>query len=347
MRAIVFLMLFLPGMSDSQIHVTDKIETATNFFTLVDQSDLSTIYFDHSENVLIKKSADFLADDIERVTGKRPNLSSSFNVLEGNIVLFGTVGNNPLIQKLIAEKKVNINPIAGQWERFIIQTIESPFPGVNQALVIVGSDRRGAAYGVFTLSEAIGVSPWYWWADVPVKKKENLYIENTLFVSDGPAVKYRGIFINDESPAFRYWAKEKFGEINHQCYDTIFELLLRNKANFLWPAMWLPTMFNVDDPLNPQRADEYGIVMSTSHHEPMMRAHNEWYLYNGGAWNYETNKEKLRNFWREGVERMGDYESVVTVGMRGDGDEAMAENTAIDLLQSIIKDQREILADVT
>lgn len=174
-----------------------------------------------------------------------------------------TVGNNNLIAELVAKKKINIDFLKGQWERFIIQTVDDPFPGVKKALLIVGSDRRGAAYGVFTLSEKIGVSPWYWWADAVIKKREEIYLEKCHYVSKGPAVKYRGIFINDESPAFRNWAVEKFGGINHRCYEKIFELMLRNKANFLWASMWLPTMFNVDDPLNPKVADEFGIVVST------------------------------------------------------------------------------------
>ncbi|GGF28963.1 hypothetical protein GCM10011383_45860 [Hymenobacter cavernae] len=193
----------------------------------------------------------------------------------------------------------------------------------------------------------MGVSPWYWWADVPVQKSSTIFLQKGRFVSTGPAVKYRGIFINDEAPAFRNWATEKFGGINHQVYEKICELLLRNKANFLWPSMWLPTMFNVDDPLNPKVADDFGIVVSTSHHEPMMRAHNEWSVFKSGAWDYRTNKEKLQQFWRGGVQRMGNYESMVTVGMRGDGDAGMGEGTAVDLLKTIIKDQRTILAEVT
>ncbi|MBX2963848.1 MAG: glycosyl hydrolase 115 family protein [Cyclobacteriaceae bacterium] len=345
MRKYSLLLVLLPYIAFSQLSITDKIERGKRYFPIKDGASAATICYDTSENILVGKSAVFLADDIERVSGKRPDLSTG-SLLSDNMIIVGTVGNNRLIDKLIAEKKISDQSIRGGWERFIIQTIKAPFPGVKQALVVIGSDRRGVAYGLFSLSEAMGVSPWYWWADVPVKKKENIFLENIHFVSESPAVKYRGIFINDESPAFRYWAKEKFGGSNHKCYETIFELLLRNKANFLWPAMWLPTMFNVDDPLNPKTADEYGIVMSTSHHEPMMRAHNEWNVFNGGAWNYITNKEKLREFWRGGIERMKNYESIVTIGMRGDGDEAMVKETAVDLLQTIVRDQREIIADV-
>jgi hypothetical protein len=295
----------------------------------------------------VKKSANFLSDDIERVSGEKPMVSTVDNIQGNNIIIVATVGKNQLVNKLVAEKKLNVDALRGQWERFIIKTIDKPFPGVKQALVIVGSDRRGAAYGVFTLSQKMGVSPWYWWADVPVEKHDEIYLEKCTYTSNSPAVKYRGIFINDESPAFRYWAKEKFGGINHLCYEKIFELLLRNRANFMWPSMWLPTMFYVDDTLNPKTADEYGIVMGTSHHEPMTRAHNEWYQYNGGEWNYKTNKDKLQKFWRTGFERVGNYETMVTVGMRGDGDGAMAEETAVDLLKTIIRDQRKIISDVT
>ncbi len=347
MRIILILLAFLPYLSFSQITLSNRIDRDKSSFPIVSKTDVAVILYDTSENVLVKKAVAFLAGDIEAVSGKRPAVSTKSS-LQGNYpIIVATVGNNKLIDILVAKKKINLDAIRGQWERFIVQTVDNPFPGVKKALVIVGSDRRGAAYGVFTLSEKMGVSPWYWWADVAVKKSKEIYLGKCRYTSNGPAVKYRGIFINDESPAFRNWANEKFGGINHRCYEKVFELLLRNKANFLWPSMWLPTMFNVDDPLNPKVADEFGIVMSTSHHEPMMRAHNEWYLFKGGAWDYNTNKEKLKEFWRGGVRRMGNYESVVTVGMRGDGDEGMSEETAVDLLKTVIKDQRTIIADVT
>ncbi len=346
MKKLLFSLIFLPTLAFTQIQVSSST-TGDQQFAIVSDDQSTSIYYDEGENILIKKSAEFLASDIEKVSGQKPSVSSFNKKLEKSIILIGTIGNNALIDKLVASKKLNVDAIKDQWERFIIQTVKRPFPGVKEALVIVGSDRRGAAYGAFTLSEKIGVSPWYWWADVPIKKKEEIYIDKGRFVSDGPAVKYRGIFINDEAPALRNWAKEQFGGTNHQFYEKVFELLLRNKANYLWPAMWLPTIFNLDDPLNPKVADEYGIVISTSHHEPMMRSHNEWYRFGEGEWNYETNKAKLQEFWRHGIERMGDYESVVTVGMRGDGDEAMSEETAVGLLKEIIADQREIITEVT
>lgn len=347
MKHLLFFLLLLPCVAYTQIRVSSKIENKKQYFALIDKASTTAISYDTSDDALVKRSADFLAGDIEKVTGRRPGVVSTINSLNGNLVIIATIGNNPLIDQLIADKKLNVDSIRNQWERFIIQTIDNPFPGVQQVLVIVGSDRRGAAYGVFTLSKEIGVSPWYWWADVPVKKNNELYIEKGKYISNAPTVKYRGIFINDEAPALSNWAKEKFGGFNHKFYEKVFELILRNKGNFLWPAMWPPSAFSDDDPENLILADEYGIVISTSHHEPMMRAHDEWYRFKGGAWNYNTNKEKLQEFWRGGIERMGKYESVVTVGMRGDGDEAMGEETAVDLLQTIIADQRKIIADVT
>lgn len=347
MKYFLMLLLLLPQLLVSQINVNFKTDKKKSSYTIIGKTEASTIVYDASENILVKKSAYFLSDDVERVSGQRPVVSTTDNFQGSHIIIVATVGKNALIDKLVAEKKLNVDNIKGQWERFIIKTIDNPFPGVKQALVIVGSDRRGAAYGVFTLSEKMGVSPWYWWADVPVEKHSEIYLEKCNYTSSSPAVKYRGIFINDESPAFRNWAKEQFGGINHKCYEKVFELLLRNKANYLWPAMWLPTMFYVDDPLNPKTADEFGIVMSTSHHEPMARAHNEWSQFNGGEWNYNTNKEKLQEFWRGGFERVGNYESIITVGMRGDGDDGMSEKTAVDLLQTIIHDQREIISDIT
>lgn len=347
MRHLLVIFLLFSCFSHSQIEVTNQVENKKQYFSIVEGTTTASILYDPSDYKLIQKSASFLADDIEKVTSKKPEVLTSINQANGNLIIIGTIGNSPLIDRLIASKKLNVDAIRGGWERFIIQTIQNPLPNVKEALVVVGSDKRGAAYGTFTISEEIGVSPWHWWADVPAKKSTKLFIKKEKFISKGPSVKYRGIFLNDEAPALTGWVEETFGSFNHEFYEKIFELLLRNKANYLWPAMWQPRAFAVDDPINAQTADEYGIVMSTSHHEPMMRAHEEWGANGGGAWNYETNKEALQKFWRGGIERMGNHESVVTMGMRGDGDEAMSENTAVDLLKNIISDQRKIIADVT
>ncbi|MEI9910879.1 MAG: glycosyl hydrolase 115 family protein [Bacteroidota bacterium] len=191
----------------------------------------------------------------------------------------------------------------------------------------------------------MGVSPWYWWADVPVKKRPSLYCKKGTTLSDSPKVKYRGIFINDEAPALSGWSKEKFGGFNHHFYEKVFELMIRLKANYLWPAMWGNAFYD-DDSLNIQSADDYGIVIGTSHHEPLMRAHDEWRRYGKGKWNYDSNEVRLKEFWRSGMQRATN-EKIVSVGMRGDGDEPMSRETATALLEKIVKDQRAIIEEVT
>src|ERR1035437_3942376 len=317
-----------------------------NSFAIVSASGNAMIYADGGDFTLIQKSASFLQQDIERVTGKKPELINAFPASAKNIIIIGSIEKSSLIQQLIQQKKINVDKIKNKWEAYQLQTLSNPFKGIESALVIVGSDRRGTAYGVFELSQQMGVSPWYWWADVPVKKKSSLYIKKGIIISDAPKVKYRGFFINDEAPAFSGWTKEKFGGVNHNVYEKIFELLLRLKANYLWPAMW-GNAFNDDDTLNPKLADEYGIVMGTSHHEPMLRAQQEWKRYGKGQWNYDSNEVVLKQFWKKGIENMRSHESIVTIGMRGDGDKPMTQGTATALLERIVADQRKIIEDVT
>ncbi len=288
-----------------------------------------------------------LKTDIEKVSGTAPRLLMDKKVpKEKTVVLVGTIGESPLLDQLIRKKKLDVSGIEGKWETFLIQVVEKPMRGVERALVIAGSDKRGTIFGIYDLSEQIGVTPWYWWADVPVERRENLFVRAGRHSLGTPKVKYRGIFINDEWPALGGWAAEKFGGFNSKFYAHVFELILRLKGNYLWPAMW-GSQFNVDDPLNPELANEFGVVIGTSHHEPMMRAHAEWNKFGEGPWNYKTNKENLQEFWKEGIQRMGDNESIVTIGMRGDGDEPMSEGTEISLLEGIVDDQRRILEEVT
>jgi hypothetical protein len=193
----------------------------------------------------------------------------------------------------------------------------------------------------------MGVSPWHWFADVPPKQHQRLFVAAGRHVLSPSAVKYRGIFINDEGPSLMTWARQKYGELNHGMYTNVFELILRCKGNYLWPAMW-DNSFATDDPLNAQLADEYGIVMSTSHHEPMMRAWKEWRASGNSArsWDYSRNDAKLREFWAEGLRRTKDQEKVITLGMRGDGDEPMSETESVALLERIVSDQRRMIGEI-
>jgi hypothetical protein len=299
---------------------------------------------------VLRAGADLQAD-VERVTGIKPELVTN-GLPDGKFaVIVGTLGKSPVMDGLVKSGKLNAEAIAGKWESFLITTVTNPLPGINEALVIAGSDKRGTIYGIYEVSEQIGVSPWYWWADVPPQHHPELFIKSGTYVQGPPVVKYRGIFINDEEPCFGPWARQKFDGINSKMYAHMFELLLRLRANYLWPAMW-GKAFNEDDPLNPKVADEYGIVMGSSHHEPMIRAQQEWTKhhreYGNGEWNYLTNEEGLKKFWTDGIERNKKFESLVTIGMRGDGDVAMPDAGGLEankkLLEKIITDQREILA---
>jgi hypothetical protein len=338
-----FLFFALTLTSGAQNFITEK---SGEDFPIVTASQSASIYIDSNDDWLVHKAASLLQSDIEMVTGKKPDILSSISSSAKNIIIIGTIKGSATINTLIKAKKLNADNIKGKWEAFRLQTINAPLKGIQKALVIVGSDKRSAAYGTFTLSEQLGVSPWYWWADVPVKKKQEVYIKSGEYNFQSPSVRYRGIFINDEAPAFSGWTKEKFGGVNHFVYEHMFELLLRLKANYLWPAMW-GSAFNDDDTLNPVLANKWGIVMGTSHHEPMLRAQQEWKRYGKGQWNYDSNKVVLDSFWKKGIENMDDHESIVTIGMRGDGDMPMTQGTAISLLEKIVADQRKIIEHIT
>ncbi len=304
-----------------------------------------------------------LQTDIGKVSGTKPSLF--FDTIPGSstVILAGTL-ESPLISGLI--KRGLFHPeIKGKWESFQIETILNPYPGIESALVIAGSDKRGTIYGIYEISRKIGVSPWYWWADVVPEHRDTLVFPAGNFIQGPPSVKYRGIFLNDEAPDLSNWVYAKFGtapvskdppvpagiaNYNHEFYARIFELLLRLRGNYLWPAMW-NNAFNEDDTLNARMADEYGIVMGTSHQEPMLRAQKEWdrrYKSTLGSWNFVKHEETLENFWREGIRRNKPYESIVTLGLRGADDTEMAPggpeaNKA--LLEHIVDIQRQMLRE--
>ncbi len=306
---------------------------------------------DGADPALQHAGRSFVAD-LQRVAGRPATLLRGVEAAPRELVLIAQLGRSALLDNLMARGRLPAADLRGRWEAFRQIVVERPFDGVERALVIVGADRRGAVFGAYDLSARMGVSPWHWWADVPVQRRVDVFLTAGAR-TDQPGVKYRGFFINDEAPAFTTWAQAKFGGANAGLYAQVFELLLRLKGNYLWPAMWPPRAFNADDPAARVLADEMGVVMGTSHHEPMARAHDEWRRFKGGAWDYTKNAAQLREFWRGGIERnMGRpdgsaFDTLITVGMRGDGDEPMSDSTATALLQSIVKDQRQIIADVT
>ncbi len=281
----------------------------------------------------VVRAVNSLASDIEAVCGTRPAIVNAVDASRPQVVI------GQLDDEMFRAAAVDASQLRDSTEKHLI--ITEP-----QRLTIAGADKRGVIYGIYTLSERLGVSPWAWWADVPVAHQSNVALPVGTTTQGCPKVKYRGIFINDEWPSFGWWCIDKFGGVNHKAYEHVFELLLRLKANFMWPAMWASAFYD-DDKENGPLANEMGIVMGTSHHEPMALAQQDWKRRGTGDWNYKTNAEGLEKFWRTGIERCKNWETVVTVGMRGDGDEPMGASTEIDLLTKIVKRQRKIIADVT
>jgi hypothetical protein len=328
------------GLGEQRV-IVFKAETGA--FALVDHHRAPTVVLDGQEWPGVLRAAENFRTDIESVSGAEPDRKSSISSRASAAIIVGTLGRSALIDQIAQAGKIDARAIRGQWEAGLIAVVDHPLPNVDHALVIAGSDKRGTIFALYTLSEQIGVSPWTWWADVRVPHHDGLYVLPGHHVMSSPAVRYRGIFLNDEAPALSGWAREKFGGFNHNFYEHVFELLLRLRANYLWPAMW-GSAFNEDDPLNPQLANEYGIVMGTSHHEPMQRAQHEWKLHGKGPWNYQTDSAELDGFWTEGIKRNREYESTITIGMRGDGDKAMSASADTALLARIISEQRKIIA---
>ena len=325
---------------------------------LINRDNKVEIYMDANDCKGVSYAANALVKDIIKVSGSKAILTSDAGLKDKNTtrkdaadkntagkptILVGTIGHSAAIDQLIRQKRINGNLLKGKREKFIITV-------VNGQLVIAGSDRRGTIYGIYELSQQMGVSPWYDWADVPVEHHDSIFVNKGVYTDGEPAVRYRGIFLNDEAPCLTSWVKNTYGTDygDHRFYQRVFELILRLRGNMMWPAMW-GWAFYADDPENEKTADEMGVVMSTSHHEPLARNHQE-YARNRkgwGPWNYQKNKENLQKFFREGIERMKGTEQIVTIGMRGDGDEAMSDEADTRLMTNIINDQRKIIADVT
>ena len=315
-------------------------------FPIASQGKVASLYVSDDDFKGVLRVVSQLQNDIFSVTSLQPTIINNNFKNEDFVIIIGTLGKSPIINQLVQDGKIDAAQLQGKWEKFITQIVDNPTAGIKKAMVIAGSDKRGTIYGIYDLSKQIGISPWYFWSDVPIKKQTELHVLPGVHTLGEPKVKYRGIFINDEAPALTGWVRENYGKFNVEFYDKVFELILRLKGNYMWPAMWAER-FYVDDPQNAILADEYGIVMGTSHHEPLTRAHAEWNKSVNGNWDFNTNAEGLKDFWKGGIERMGNKESLVTIGMRGDGDEPMTEGTAIDLLERIVKTQRAIIKEVT
>lgn len=274
------------------------------------------------------------------------------------MVIAGTIGNSTLIDSLVSSGAVNVSAITGQWESFVSQLVTAPAPGIPRALVIAGSDPRGTIFGLYDVSEQIGVSPWYFWADTPPSQHQNIFVPAGLTKTQTPpSVKYRGIFLNDEQPGLTNWVATNFGTsplngaagYGPEFYAHVLELLLRLRANYLWPTVW-GNMYEVDYAENQPLADAYGVVLGSSHTEPLQRAQNEFGTFYQGAWAYNLNNKTIDEYFRYGVERAKPYwqNSLFTMGMRGTGDtaiEGLGSDAIVSMLQTLVGNQQAIISD--
>jgi hypothetical protein len=321
-------------------------------FALVSSSGAADVVYAAEDFKVVAIAARDFAADVERVAGRRPVVRTDVPAVEASAVLAGTLGRSPLIDGLVRAGKLDVGALRGQWESFVIATVPNPLPGVAQGLVVAGSDRRGTAYGLYELSQAIGVSPWYWWADVAPAKMAELHVAAGTRRYGPPSVKYRGIFLNDEDWGLQPWAAKTFapgeGGIGPKVYAKVFELLLRLKANTLWPAMHGCTKPFNSFPEDARLADEYGIVMGSSHAEPMLRNNVGEWTAPPEEYNYVTNRTGVLRYWEEHVAANGRFDNIYTLGMRGIHDSPMVgpktDPERIRTLEQIFADQRALLA---
>ncbi len=356
LKSLAFLAAFCLALLSEPLFALDVLfqpAPLSKIVTLADGISVAAIIVATNNTPAVQRAAGDLVEDMRRVTGVRPQVSDHFSPCTNSCIIIGTIGCDPTIDRLIAERRLDVSGVRGEWESYVLQVVTNPLPGVSSALVIAGSDRRGTIYGIYELSERMGVSPWNWWADVPVKPQKFLAVSGERFAQGPPAVKYRGIFLNDEDYGLRPWASQTFdpqlNNIGPKTYAKVFELLLRLRANYLWPAMHHGSRaFNLI-PENKIVADHYGIVMGSSHCEQMLRNNvDEWDETKFGDYEYVSNRVGVLKYWEERVRENAKFDSVFTLGMRGIHDGGMpgkgSEREKAARLKNIIADQREMLA---
>ncbi len=362
-KMITLMLLWMLSAQVTFLRATDRWVSfqpdGGSFALVTPQSKSFAIWCDGAEHKGVLRAVGNLQADFERVTAAKPRLVTEAG--KDVRIVVGSWDKSPLVRRLMKAAGIEAGVLEGKNEKFLITTLRAPLPeSEEEILLIAGSDKRGTIYGIYELSARIGVSPWYWWMDVPAEQHDAIHIKRGVYTDGEPAVKYRGLFINDEWPCLGSWATGKFGGFNSKFYEHVYELLLRLKANFLWPAMWA-SAFYADDPMNSVLADEMGIIVGTSHHEPMARNHQEWARKRKeyGAWDYASNREVIDRFFREGMERAASTEDLITIGMRGDGDAPMGGEEGKDheyvarykenmrLMEQIFKNQRRIIKEVT
>lgn len=319
-------------------------------FEVFTPQNQAIILYDKKGNALDSITAHLLAEDIFKVTNYKPQVVTSLKKAKDHVIVIGDI-HSKLIKAFLGNETLP-RGFEHQWESYLYKTLSKPNKKIKKAFIIAGTNARGTAYGIFNISKQMGVNPWYWWADVPVKKQTELILNQPDFYSKPPSVKYRGIFLNDEDWGLQPWAAKTFepetGDIGPKTYAKIFELLLRLNANTIWPAMHESTKAFFYYPGNPKMASLYNIVLGTSHAEPMLRNNvDEWNKEAFGAFNYATNKTNVLKYWEHRVKTAKNIDAIYTMGMRGVHDSGMegvsSNKEAVELLDGILKDQRALL----
>lgn len=328
--------------------------SGSNVFSLVGKKDKACVYYDAKDFEVVKTTAGLFANDVKEVSGQLLGVATTKEAPQKNCIIIGTLGHNEWIDQMIAKKKLDVEPLKNRWESYLVQLVRNPLPGVDKALVIVGSDRRGAAYGLLSVSRTIGVSPWYWWADAPIIKKDQLHLRVDKYISKEPTVKYRGIFINDEDWGLYRWSRDNFekelGNFGPRTYAKVCELLLRLQANYLCPAMHDASMAFHRIPENRVVADRFAILMGASHCEPLLfNTASEWKRDKMGEWDYINNKKGVDSVLNVRVKECAPFENVYTLALRGLHDRAMNASNDMgdrkDMLQEALMAQRQMLID--
>ena len=357
MKTMIFSSSLLVVCLSMQLQVNAQKRGEADSFTISEKNTTTPILISDDEAKVVSIAADLYAGDVKKITDQQPEVINELPESARELIIAGTIGQNAIIDQLIADKKINVSAIAGKWESWSMQVLSKPFPGVKKALVIVGSDRRAAAYGILELSRMMGVSAWEWWADVTPAKRNEITLDIEPKTYGSPSVKYRGLFLNDEDWGLQPWAAKTFepetGDIGPKTYAKIFELMLRLRANTIWPAMHGCTKAFYTIAGNAQTADDYAIVVGTSHCEPMLCNINaEWDHNTMGEWRYDNNVATIRDLFEKRTKATSNFESIYTIGMRGEHDSPMnakdlTKEDQINLLEKVIADQREIMQKET
>lgn len=347
------MLLLSSSVALAQVSLSQN-SSGPNVFSLVGKKDKACVYYDAQDFEVVKTTAGLFANDVKEVSGQILGVATTKEAPQKNCIIIGTLGHNEWIDQMIAKKKLNVETLKNRWESYLVQLVRNPLPGVDKALVIVGSDRRGAAYGLLSVSRTIGVSPWYWWADAPIVKKDQLHLKVDKYISKEPTVKYRGIFINDEDWGLYRWSKRNFekevGNFGPRTYAKVCELLLRLQANYLCPAMHDASMAFHRIPENRVVADRFAIIMGSSHCEPLLfNTASEWKRDKMGEWDYINNKKGVDSVLNARVKECAPFENVYTLALRGLHDRAMNASNDMgdrkDMLQEALMAQRQMLID--